>query len=458
MLQKLTVIPLLFVTQIWALGCSTPTTISDLRFDVSDIEVSANEVGDAAVMWAAKDGNNEAKMIAYKFHERDAWSSPELVSDWGDPVGRHSCLVNKEGIFFGMWGPASDDDYNDLLQVVQKNLYKQEEIVPQKFEFRISDWGPYAYLDRFGNLTFAFQAKCKDKPLPQHYFSIYPTWDLSETEDDSIFSRDTYYSFAYLATKSPRRSQPYYDHIFLEKYRGIDRTFSEPVLFLNKKGSGYVIWKDLKKGILMSHEVQDGEFVGKIEPLIQSEYEHYFSSAVINEKGDFSVLYGELGWTHSKIVSKVNGAWSEPFLLAAREEQPWGIGIAMDEAGNIMGACIIGNDQSISLKVCYKPFGQPWMTPVFTDLDEVIFPIIKPDGKGNFVMIWEQGARRQETIMGASFSTETKTWSDFVQLSPTGAPCLSPSFIFWGPGKGYISWSTITNGFETSAQVAELYN
>lgn len=207
----------------------------------------------------------------------------------------------------------------------------------------------------------------------------------------------------------------------------------------------------------MCQKIVDNCFFAKPEIICSLQYFTHEVHAVVNENEDIAIAYRDQ--TGGYAMARIENFWSEPFLFTKKKEEPMDLRVAIDSSGNVMATCAATVNETDVIKTVYKPLNQPWQNPtLFSTPDaENCNPSVLPDGKGDFVLIWQQEKRRRSTIFGSTFSTATQTWSDPQRLS-SGESCFDYAFTFWTPGKGYIAWTMSPNGYDSVIQVAEIRN
>lgn len=426
---------LLFCAQSWALNCSNPETLSDPRLNASFARIFSNSRGDAVIVWISEQGLNERLEISHKT-QNSPWSYPESLSNWEKRIFRNYGFTNANGDLFATWETKDEDEF--LIHIAEKikgELWNvNSKWLQAETDFLAYDLG----FDSVGNLIFIGEKEIPFTPKPTIKYTYKKTVPAI-----AIF------------TKSPARNEKKSDILPLE-----DAYFASKIgIVMNKNDTGYAFWirHGLDQRLLMCQKITDSLFIS--DPEIVCSLNDYITElkADINEKGDIAIAYLDNG-DNGYIGTKIDNLWSEPFLFSNKKEDPMDLNVAIDNSGNVMA--VYSASAISAVKTIYKPIDQFWQSQTLFLTEDAInwSPDVRPDGIGNFVIIWQQEKQRRNAIFGRTFSTATRTWSDPQQLSLQGESCYGYSYTFWAPGKGYIAWTMSPNGYEEVIQVAELFN
>ena len=422
----------------WALECSTPVTLSDPRFDGHDPRVIANQTGEVAVVWISEEGHNEA-IASSSRTDGNSWSSPQMLSDWERDIYKKRSLVNSEGDFFAVWEAEKED--GDVIQLVKKKQGGS-----WTFPF---DWTPS---------ISSFDFETVGTGHSDHLIFVGKSRETHQEKSPyGNYSLETTIHSVAIAGGSPFQTDQKWN--ILKQESGV-YYLSCLGIVTNRSGLAYVFWRPGKSGSenLLCQKIENNQLIG--EPEEVSSLASYSLRSSMNEKGDVVVR------CYNSVIAKIDDVWSDITPLDLKEDDISSSNVSIDEAGNIMLVYDVDyedrplNDRYYFVKALYKPFGKEWhpSTLFSSSKADNQDPEVQPDGKGNFVVLWNQSQRNKNSIVGSVFSTENDSWTKPQTLSPTGEQCSDFSLTFFAPGKGYISWVRTGNGFDQSIQVAELSN
>lgn len=92
--------------------------------------------------------------------------------------------------------------------------------------------------------------------------------------------------------------------------------------------------------------------------------------------------------------------------------------------------------------------------------------VLKPDHRGNFILVWSGLYRKNFQIFGAIFSSETQKWSDPIILTPINLDYLTddvhitthiqPKLVITGDGEGAISWIKVVAKVDQKSSIKAL--
>lgn len=430
--------------QVWALSCSDPVTLSDPSVIAYDPVISTNENGAAVLSWRSREGKDDRLEVSHKT-PNSFWSSPEHLTSWEKDLDSHCCFINAEGDLFAKWETEIEEEKEP--KAMLSRLHFAEKAKEKSWDFRFT-WAPPdeefftsdEACDSVGNLIFIGEATvpCTLKPT-------------------DVYNYKTIFSALALFSKAPGEIDLKSNILPLENSLSV----SQIRIAINKNGVGYVIWADYKSDnkSLMCQKIVNGNFISKPEFVCSLNERVSDIKADINEKGDLAIAYVDRDDRASAIV-KTENSWSPTLIFADDDDDLSEFDIAIDSSANVMIASQVTINRFEAIKTIYKAADQPWESPIlFSSGDaECVWPDLKPDGKGNFVMIWQQAKKGRGVIFGVSFSTATRSWSDSQRLSFQGESCFGYTYNFSAPGRGYIAWIMTPNGFDTVIQVAELFN
>lgn len=420
-----------------ALTCSSPTTLSDPRVDAYSPEVAVNDTGDAAVVWILSQMEEEEVIQICSKSHTTGWAMPETISTPTKSVFNPLPHVDPAGNIFACW-------YIDTRQNIQTQFV--EKLVGKS-------WTPPKNL-----ITLNYDG---DSPLV--VFSqdhLVATYEERITDEDSLWGPKIINATMIPLKRGEEPKTCALSHL---------STFSatNATLAGGRQGNAVAIWEETDNTSLLKSSIKNENDEWMPPEIIYQTLagRTYEEGAAIDPKGNICVVWEyhtaqPNDETTSKVqaVTRCNGKWSDPVDLSSLTDKIEEPRVCSDDEGNFLVVWVSVCDHKHLIRAAFKPFGKSWL-PTFTlssPEEKSVQPQVKVDNKGHFVVIWKCKKNKISSIYGTEFFTKKQIWSQPVCLSPEGARCEEPRFVFDAQGKGTIVWTAISNGIDKMIQVATL--
>jgi hypothetical protein len=415
---------------LFAIHCSQPVAVSDLREDAKAPSVAINAHGDGVVAWIGKERFQESIRATVK-DSKGGWSYPIILSEERESMSSPQCYFGDDGEAYVFW-----TRWNYDVEYRQKS--------------KGHDWtGPIPLnvkLDRYCDLVFdgkkfLFLHDNEEKGLFLGK-SVTAQVHIKQGDYESILT-------------PPGAEHGWFDNE--KRSRG-------QAIGINPLGDTFVIWRrDVYLDALFqgSWLLPDGSFTETEELADQLGFlDSFISGIAIDDQKNVAVV----GVKKNKIqaLTRINGEWSDWIPLSEEDEKKgsWCMPrpqVAVDSRGNILAVWKTEREGAVYIDGAYKAINQEW-----TFLDRITAEgkvdkiILRSDHKDAFVVVWaERKDRRNSGIYAVEFS-DKQGMSPIHPLSPTGEFCSEPALEFSKEGQGILAWTKKASNFDSCIEVVEL--
>jgi hypothetical protein len=429
----------LWASQLLALTCSTPVTVSE--GDRGNFSRTAiNDKGDAAILWVTRDKDNYLLSSAMRSAGQE-WSAPELVPE-DQPVCCSLLSLDEEGNLYALYHAKGAGKAH--FHFAKKEKTGAWSSPADFYDLEEGLESPVHMLDPRGNALVL--------------------GSMPEDPSKDIFSKVNPWIASYQHQSGQKASEKLYQpsEYSVFKTASINPQGAGMVLWMTNQGRGF--FNPTVQTVVEGIWFQDGKAVSSPVTLcdIQKGYpvRHENFDVSTNASKGIATIWQEFEDKRIAIQAVVclDGKSAEPFELFAQEHvSPPKIVIDQDNNALAVWGAVQGiKPPAAVIFAAYKPAGQPWGSPVaLSDPMKLSRSfLVKAAAPGKFVVIWDEMTKDHGDIHGAVFSTAAQTWSSAL-LSPPGVRALFPSAAFNAKGQGIISW-TIFHERSIYVQTADL--